>query len=95
MAHLSGIVKRLGKERNRLQKQLSGLNAALEALRGSTKEPTKSNLAGKYQPKVALVLPLPKEYVGRVKSVADVPKKRATSASARRKIAARLPARQA
>jgi hypothetical protein len=34
MANLSGIVKQLKKERDRLEKQLSGLNAALVAFAG-------------------------------------------------------------
>jgi hypothetical protein len=34
MANFAGIVKELGKERDRLHKQLSGLNAALEAFAG-------------------------------------------------------------
>ena len=34
MANLSGIVKQLRKERDRLHQQLSGLNAALEAFTG-------------------------------------------------------------
>ena len=34
MVNLSGIVKQLKKERDRVQQQLSGLNAALEAFAG-------------------------------------------------------------
>jgi hypothetical protein len=34
LANLSGIVKQLKKERDRVQQQLSGLNAALEAFAG-------------------------------------------------------------
>jgi len=34
MANLSKIVKQINKERNRLEKQLSGLNAALTAFAG-------------------------------------------------------------
>jgi hypothetical protein len=34
MANLSGIVKQINKERDRLEKQLSGLNAALAAFAG-------------------------------------------------------------
>jgi hypothetical protein len=35
MANLSGIVKQLKKERNRVELQLSGLNAALAAFAGA------------------------------------------------------------
>jgi hypothetical protein len=36
MANLSGIAKQLKKERNRVEQQLSGLNAALAALEAET-----------------------------------------------------------
>jgi hypothetical protein len=35
MANLTGIVKQLKKERDRIERQLSGLNAALSAFDGS------------------------------------------------------------
>lgn len=65
MASLSGIVKQLSKERDRLHQQLSGLNAALEAFAGSTEAPEGSGLDGRYQPKAVLVLPQLRKHVGR------------------------------
>ena len=65
MANLSGIVKQLSKERNRLHKQLSGLNAALEAFARVYKQQRHHNPGARCRPKgVKESLPL-RERVGR------------------------------
>jgi hypothetical protein len=57
MANLSGIVKQLKKERDRVEQQLSGLNAALAAFagvyRGTAKPTHKRRVSAKSRAKMA------------------------------------------
>jgi hypothetical protein len=57
MANLSGIVKQLKKERDLVEQQLSGLNAALTAFAiaysGSTPSPKRRTLSAKSRAKIA------------------------------------------
>ncbi len=41
MPNLSGLIKQLKKERDRVEKQLTGLNAALTAFAGAYTKPTR------------------------------------------------------
>jgi hypothetical protein len=56
MANVSGIVKQVRKERDRLERQLSGLNAALAAFAGvyrGTKSTRKRRVSAKSRAKMA------------------------------------------
>jgi hypothetical protein len=57
MANLSGIMKQLQKERDRVEQQLSGLNAALVAFagvyRGTVKPGRKRRMSAKSRAKIA------------------------------------------
>ena len=56
MANLSGIVKQLKKERDRVEKQLSGLNAALSAfvaVYGGAKPKRRRTMSPKARAKIA------------------------------------------
>ena len=93
MANLSGIVKQLRKERDRVQQQLSGLNAALEAFAGvyrntaRTKPPRK--LSAKGRARIAAAQRARWARVNGQQKVVSIAKpKRTMSAAARRKIAA-------
>ena len=96
MTNLSDIVKELGKERDRLDRQLSGLNAALEAFAGvyrgtnGTKPRRKISAKGR-----ASIAAAQRARWAKVKGIAEVPKRRTMSTSARRKIAAAQRARWA
>ena len=99
LTNLSGIVKELGKERDRLHQQLSGLNAALEAFTGvyrgtnGTKPRRKMSAKGR-----ASIVAAQKARWAKVRGHKVVPiakAKRTMSASARRKIAAAQRARWA
>ena len=99
MANLSGIVKQLKKERDRVQQQLSGLNAALEAFAGvyrgnnGTRPRRKMSAEGR-----ARIAAAQRARWARVKGnsvTAAKPVKRTMSAAARRKIAAAQVARWA
>ncbi len=96
LTNLSGIVKQLSKERDRLHQQLSGLNAALEAFAGvyrannGIKPRRKISAKGR-----ANIAAAQKARWAKVKGIAEVPKKRIMSAAARRKIAAAQRARWA
>jgi hypothetical protein len=96
LTNLSGIMKQLGEERDRLHQQLSGLNAALEAFagvyRGSNGVKPQRKISAKGRASIAAAQ---RARWARVKGVAEVPKKRTMSASARRKIAAAQRARWA
>ena len=96
MANLSGIVKQLSKERDRLQQQLSGFNAALEAFagvyRGNNGIKPRRKISAKGRARIAAAQ---KARWAKAKSIAEVPKRRTMSASARRKIAAAQRARWA
>ena len=96
MSNLSGIVKQLSKERDRLHQQLSGLNAALEAFagvyRGTNGLKPRRKISAKGRASIAAAQ---KARWAKVKRIADVPQKRIMSAAARRKIAAAQRARWA
>jgi hypothetical protein len=57
MANLSGLVKQLKEERDRVEQQLSGLNAALTAFagvyRGTAKPGRKRKMSAKSRAKIA------------------------------------------
>ena len=96
LANLSGIVKQLSKERDRLHRQLSGLNAALEAFagvyRGNDGIKPRRKLSAKGR---ASIVAAQRARWAKAKGIAEVPKRRTVSASARRKIAAAQRARWA
>jgi hypothetical protein len=96
LANLSDIVKQLSKERDRLHRQLSGLNAALEAFagvyRGNNGSQPRRKMSAKGRARITAAQGA---RWAKVKGVAEVPKKRTMSASARRKIAAAQRARWA
>ena len=96
LVNLSGIMKELGKERDRLHQQLSGLNAALEAFagvyRGDNGIKPRRKLSAKGR---ASIVAAQRARWAKAKGIAAVPKKRTMSASARRKIAAAQRARWA
>jgi len=92
MVNMSGVMKQLKKERDRVQQQLSGLNAALEAFAGvyqgnkGTGSRRKMSAQGR-----ARIAAAQRARWARVKGQKVVPiakAKRTMSASARRKIAA-------
>ena len=96
MSNLSGIVKQLSKERDRLHQQLSGLNTALEAFAVVYRGTNGLKPRRKSQPRAALVLLLLRKPAGRKsRALQRYPKKRTMSAAARRKIAAAQRARWA
>ena len=100
MANLSGIVKQLSKERNRLHQQLSGLNAALEAfarMYGSNNGINpRRKMSAKGRERIAAAQRARWAKVkGQQKVVPIAKPNRTMSASARRKIAAAQRARWA
>jgi hypothetical protein len=100
LANLSGIMEQLKKERDRVQHQLSGLNAALAAFAGvySGNAGTKPrrNLSAKGRASIAAAQKARWSKVkGQQKVVPIAKPKRTMSASARRKIAAAQRARWA
>ena len=96
LANLSGIVNQLSKERDRLHRQLSGLNAALEAFagayRGNNGIKPRRKMSAKGRASIASAQ---RARWAKAKGIAEVPKKPTMSASARRKIAAAKRARWA
>jgi hypothetical protein len=99
LANLSGILKQLKRERDRVHQQLSGLNAALEAFAGvyrgnaGPKPHRKMSVKGR-----ARIVAAQKARWAKVRGYKVVPiakAKRTMSASARRKIAAAQRARWA
>ena len=93
LANLSGIVKQLKRERDRVQQQLSGLNAALEAFagvyRGNRGVKPRRKMSAKSRAKIAAAQRARWAKVRGQKKVVPIAKpKRTMSASARRKIAA-------
>jgi hypothetical protein len=98
LANLSGIMRQLKKERDRVQQQLSGLNAALEAFAGvyrgqnGTKPRRKMSAKGR-----ASIAAAQRARWAKVKGKTSTTKtgKRTMSVSARRKIAAAQRARWA
>jgi hypothetical protein len=99
LANLSGIVKELGKERDRLQQQLSGLNAALEAFagvyRGNNETKPRRKMSAKGRASIAAAQTARWAKVRGQKVFPIAKPKRTMSASARRKIAAAQRARWA
>jgi hypothetical protein len=95
MANVSGILRQLSKERDRLHQQLSGLNAALEAFAGvyqgnsGVKPRRKISVKGR-----ASIAAAQRARWAKVRGKAATPK-RTMSASSRRKIAAAQRARWA
>ena len=89
MANLSGILKQLKKERDRVHQQLSGVNAALEAFagvyRGNNGIKSRRKMSAKGRARIAGAQ---RARWAKAKGIAEVPKKRTMSASARKKIAA-------
>ena len=94
MANLSGIVKQLKKERDRVQHQLSGLNAALAAFarvyRSGSKTKPRRKMSAKGRARIAAAQRARWAKVNGQQKVVPIakPGKRTMSASARRKIAA-------
>jgi len=91
LANLSGIVKQLKKERDRVQHQLSGLNAALVAFagvyRGRTGTKPRRKLSAKGRARIEAAQKARWAKVkGQQKIVPIAKPKRTMSASARRKI---------
>src|SRR5258705_12051647 len=88
LTNLTGIVKQLSKERDRLHRQLSGLNSALEAFAGVYRANNgikpRRKISAKGRASIAVAQ---RARWAKVKSIADAPKRRTMSASARRKIA--------
>jgi hypothetical protein len=82
LANLSGIVNQLSKERDRLHRQLSGLNAALEAFagvyRGNNGIKTRRKISAKGRASIAAAQ---RARWAKAKGIAEVPKKRTMSAS--------------
>jgi hypothetical protein len=99
MANLSGIVKQLSKERNRLHQQLSGLNAVLEAFArvyGSNNGVNpRRKMSAKGRERIAAAQRARWAKVKGQKVVPIAKPKRTMSASARQKIAAAQRARWA
>jgi len=100
LANLSGIVKQLKKERDRVQHQLSGLNAALAAFarvyRGNAGTKPRRKLSAQGRARIAAAQRARWAKVNGQRKVVPITKpKRTMSASARRKIAAAQRARWA
>jgi hypothetical protein len=99
LANLSGIMEQLKKERDRVQHQLSGLNAALEAFaaiyRGNTGTKPRRKMPAKGRASIAAAQRARWARVNGRKVVPIAKPKRTMSASARRKIAAAQRARWA
>ena len=100
MANFSGVMRQLKKERDRVQQQLSGLNAALEAYAGvyrsSNGTSPRRKISAKARARIAAAQKARWAKVNGQKVVQIAkPGKRTMSASARRKIAAAQRARWA
>ena len=98
MANLSGVMMQLKKERDRVQHQLSGLNAALEAFAAVNRENTETKPRRKLSAKGrASIAAAQRARWAKTKGQQTGPKpgKRTMSVSARRKIAAAQRARWA
>jgi hypothetical protein len=93
LANLSGIVRQLKKERDRVHQRLSGLNAALEAFagvyRGNAGTKPRRKMSAKGRTRIAAAQRARWAKVKGQQRVVPIAKpKRTMSASARRKIAA-------
>jgi hypothetical protein len=104
LANLSGIVTQLKRERDRVERQLSGLNAALAAFAGvyasSAVPNTQRKISAKGRARIAAAQRARWAKVQEQKKVVSIAKgtkrgKRTMSVSARRKIAAAQRARWA
>ena len=99
MANLSGILKQLKRERDRVHQQLSGLNAALEAFagvyRGNDGIKPRRKMSAKGRARIVAAQKARWAKVRGQKVVPIAKAKRTMSASARRKIAAAQRARWA
>jgi hypothetical protein len=100
LANLSGIVEQLKKERDRVQHQLSELNAALEAFagvyRGNAGTKLRRKMSAKGRARIAAAQRARWAKVKGMQKAAPAKRsKRTMSASARRKIAAAQRARWA
>ena len=99
MANLSGIMKQLKKERDLVERQLSGLNAALQAFAvvyaGNGGTSPRRRLSAKGRARIAAAQKARWAKVKGQKVVPIAKLKRTMSASARRKIAAAQRARWA
>jgi hypothetical protein len=100
LANLSGIVKQVKKERDRIQHQLSGLNAALaafaEVYKSGSKTKPRRKLSAQGRARISAAQRARWAKVnGQQKVVLIATPKRTMSASARRKIAASQRARWA
>jgi hypothetical protein len=99
LANLTGIVKQLKKERDRVQQQLSGLNAALDAFarvyRGNNGVQSRPKMSAKGRASIAAAQRARWARVKGQKGTTTNPVERTMSASARRKIAAAQRARWA
>jgi hypothetical protein len=100
LANLSGIVKQLKKERDHVQQQLTGLNAALAAFagvyRGKTGTKPRRKLSAKGRARIAAAQKARWARVKGQQKVVPIAKPRRTmSATTRRKIAAAQRARWA
>lgn len=99
LTYLSGILKQLKNERDRVQKQLSGLNAALKACtavyRNNDATGLRRTISAKGRARIAAAQKAGRAKVKGMKIVHPKPGKRVMSASARRKIAAAQRARWA
>jgi hypothetical protein len=97
LANLSGILRQLKKERDRVQQQLSGLNAALEAFAGVYRNGSqpRRKMSSKGRARIAAAQRARWAKVKGQKVVPIKTGKRTMSASARRKIAAAQRARWA
>jgi hypothetical protein len=99
LANLSGILKQLKRERDRVHQQLSGLNAALEAFagvyRGNDGIKPRRKMSAKGRARIVAAQKARWAKVRGHKVVPIAKAKRTMSASARRKIAAAQRARWA
>jgi hypothetical protein len=99
LTDLSGILKQLKNERDRVEQQLSGLNAALEAFaavyRNNDATGLRRTISAKGRARIAAAQKARWAKVKGMKIVHPKPGKRVMSASARRKIAAAQRARWA
>ena|SRR5579871_5604037 len=92
MPNLSGILEQLKKERDRAQRELSGLNAALAAFvnvySGATRETPKRRVSAKSRARMAAAQKARWAKKTTKSPAGNAKPKRTMSASARRKIAA-------
>src|ERR1700738_4557527 len=97
MANLSGLVRQLKKERGLVQRQLSGLNAALAAFAGvyrsNSETRPRRKMSAKARARIAAAQRARWARVNRQVIPIAKPGKRTMSVSARRKIAAAQRAR--